>query len=175
MRMSPLWPLLPPAIICELMVIAPSDMAVQPAPSAPLARLKLSDAVTVPPLAAQVTATLVTFADPTVPLPLPTVQAWPDGWVSTVTEYAEPLVSFVEIGAQLKRALERRDRSGVVVCLRVLFSEKEKSLDQIGIRVGRLAELGDCRVNMPLLVCFNAGLHVLSGFGRNALESEIQN
>ena len=32
-----------------------------------------------------VTATLVTFAEPTVPLPLATVQVWPAGLVLTVT------------------------------------------------------------------------------------------
>ena len=33
----------------------------------------------------QVTATLVTFADPIVPDPFETVHAWPDGFVFTVT------------------------------------------------------------------------------------------
>ena len=33
----------------------------------------------------QVTATLVTFAEPMVPVPLVTVQVCPDGWVLTVT------------------------------------------------------------------------------------------
>src|SRR5262249_2523127 len=49
---------------------------------------------TVPPteyvaggLVVQVTATVVTFAEPTVPVPLPTAQVWPDGWVFTVTAY----------------------------------------------------------------------------------------
>src|SRR5690348_10793964 len=93
--MSPLTPELPPATICELIVIAPSDTAVHPAPSAPLARLKLSDAVPVPvpPLAAQATATLVTLAPAIAPVPPVTVQVWPDGWVSTVTAYAAPDVS----------------------------------------------------------------------------------
>jgi len=35
---------------------------------------------------AQLTATLVTLAEATVPLPLLTVQVWPTGWVPTVTE-----------------------------------------------------------------------------------------
>ena len=48
-----------------------------------------------PPLVVQVTATLVTFAEPTVPVPPLTVQVCPDGWVRTVTEYAAPLASFV--------------------------------------------------------------------------------
>ena len=33
----------------------------------------------------QLTATFVTFAEPIVPLPLDTVQVWPDGLVFTVT------------------------------------------------------------------------------------------
>jgi hypothetical protein len=79
------------------MVSAPSDMAVQLLPSAPFARLKSSEAGSVPepPLVAQVTATLVTFADPTAPVPPLTVHVCPVGWVRTVTEYALPLVSFV--------------------------------------------------------------------------------
>ena len=97
MRVSPLCPELPPATTCELMVIAPSDMAVQLLPSAPSARLKSSEAVSVPepPLVVQVTATVVMFAEPTVPVPLLTVQVWPDGWVRTVTAYALPPASFV--------------------------------------------------------------------------------
>ena len=74
------------------MVSAPSDMAVQFAPRAPLARLKLSVAVPVPPVppppppvGGQVTATLVTLADARVPVPLATVQVWPVGLVLTVT------------------------------------------------------------------------------------------
>ena len=79
------------------MVIAPSDMAVQLLPSAPSARLKSSEAVSVPepPLVVQVTATFVMFAEPTVPVPLLTVQVWPYGWVRTVTAYALPPASFV--------------------------------------------------------------------------------
>ena len=74
MRVSPLCPELPPATTCELMVIAPSDMAVQLLRSAPSARLKSSEAVSVPepPLVVQVTATFVMFAEPTVPVPLRT-------------------------------------------------------------------------------------------------------
>src|SRR5262249_45949147 len=45
--MAPLCPELPPATTCELMVIAPSDMAVQLLPSPPFARLKSSEAVSV--------------------------------------------------------------------------------------------------------------------------------
>src|SRR5262249_54979053 len=93
--MAPLCPVLPPATTCELMVIAPSDMAVQLPPSPPFARLKSSEAVSVPELAVHVTATVVTFAEPTVPVPLPTVQVWPDGWVFTVTAYAAPPASCV--------------------------------------------------------------------------------
>ena len=59
------------------------------APSPPLARLKSSEA-DVPELVAQVTATLVTLADPIVPDPLVTVQVWPAGFVPTVTLYAAP-------------------------------------------------------------------------------------
>src|SRR5215510_8068124 len=92
--MAPLCPELPPATTCELMVIAPSDMAVQLLPSPPSARLKSSEAVSVPE-PPQVTATVVTFAEPTVPVPLPTVQVCPDGWVFTVTAYAAPLASCV--------------------------------------------------------------------------------
>ena len=51
---------------------------------------------TVPPTeidaaAAHETATLVTFAEATVPDPLETVQVCPDGLVFTVTLYAAPL------------------------------------------------------------------------------------
>src|SRR5580658_5655737 len=79
------------------MVIAPSDTAVQLLPSGPLARLKSSEAVSVPepPLVVQVTATPATFAVPTVPVPPLTAHVCPDGWVRTVTEYALPLASFV--------------------------------------------------------------------------------
>ena len=62
--------------------------SVRPEPVSPLA---------VPPivkeLVVQVTLTLVTLADPTVPVGLATVQVWLGlvGWVATVTEYAEPL------------------------------------------------------------------------------------
>ena len=42
----------------------------------------------------QVTATLVTLAEPTVPVPLPTVQVWPEGWVITVTAYAAAACEF---------------------------------------------------------------------------------
>src|ERR1700722_11142960 len=79
------------------MAIAPSDMAVQLLPRPPLARLKLSEAVSVPepPLVAQLTATPVTFADPTDPLPPLTTHVWPAGCVNTVTAYALPPASFV--------------------------------------------------------------------------------
>src|SRR3984957_11616029 len=78
------------------MVIAPSDMPVQLLPSAPLARLKSSEAVSAPePLVVQVTVTPVTFAAATVPVPPLTPHACPDGWVRTVTAYAAPLPSFV--------------------------------------------------------------------------------
>src|SRR5262249_61831357 len=84
----------PPAPPCDLMVIAPSDRAARLLPSPPFARLKSSEAVSVPE-PPQVTATVVTFAEPTVPVPLPTVQVCPDGWVFTVTAYAAPLASCV--------------------------------------------------------------------------------
>ena len=83
-----------PITACEAIDIAPSEMAVQPAPSAPSARLKSSEA-DVPELVAQVTATLVTLADPTVPDPLATVQVCPAGFVFTVTLYAAPEASEV--------------------------------------------------------------------------------
>src|SRR5437867_12197194 len=38
----------------------------------------------------QATATLVTFAPASVPLPLATVQVWPIGCTNTATLYAEP-------------------------------------------------------------------------------------
>ena len=43
----------------------------------------------------QVTATLVTLAEPTVPDPLATVQVCPDGLVFTVTAYGAPDTSAV--------------------------------------------------------------------------------
>ena len=87
-----LCPEFPPAATCELMDIAPSDMAVQLPPSVPFARLKSSDAVSVPepPLAAQVTPTPVTLAAATVPVPPVTAHVCPAGWVRTVTAYAAP-------------------------------------------------------------------------------------
>ena len=69
--------------------MAPSEVAVQLAPSPPSARLKSSDPLE-PVLAAQVTATLVTLAEPIVPDPLATVQVCPDGFVFTVTAYGAP-------------------------------------------------------------------------------------
>ncbi len=70
--------------ICGALVPA---TVVQLDPSPPLARSKLSDTVVPPvpppppPEVAQVTATLVTLAEPTVPAPLATVQVWPVGFV----------------------------------------------------------------------------------------------
>src|SRR6185437_3797435 len=93
-RMSPVVAPAVPITCCEAIVIDPSEIAVQPAPSAPLARLKSSDA-DVPELVAQVSATLVTLALPTVPDPLVTVQVWLAGLVLTVTLYAAPAVSEV--------------------------------------------------------------------------------
>ena len=43
----------------------------------------------------QVTATLVTLAEPIVPEPFDTVQVWPDGFVFTVTAYAAPDANLV--------------------------------------------------------------------------------
>ena len=43
----------------------------------------------------QVTATVVTFDEPTVPEPLETLQVWPDGFLFTVTAYVAPLTSLV--------------------------------------------------------------------------------
>ena len=48
-----------------------------------------------PVLVAQVTATLVTLAEPIVPEPLATVQVWPDGFVFTVTLYPDPVATLV--------------------------------------------------------------------------------
>ena len=61
-------------------------MAVQFAPRLPFARAKLSVAAGGPDvLAAQLTVTLVTFAEPTVPDAFAAVHAWPDGLDATVT------------------------------------------------------------------------------------------
>ncbi len=43
----------------------------------------------------QVTATLVTLAEPIVPEPFETEQVWPDGLVFTVTAYAAPDANLV--------------------------------------------------------------------------------
>src|SRR6185437_1959094 len=43
----------------------------------------------------QVTAMLVTLAEPTVPVPLVTLQAWPAGSVDTVTLYGIPVLNGV--------------------------------------------------------------------------------
>src|SRR3989442_1578668 len=63
----------------------PLFRSTRPVPESPL---------TVPPivkvLVAQLTATLVTFAPASVPLPLATVQVWPIGCTNTATLYAEP-------------------------------------------------------------------------------------
>ena len=73
-----------PITCCEAIDIDPSEVAVQFEPRPPSARLKSSEA-DVPELVAQVTATLVTLADPTVPDPLDTVQVCPAGLDATVT------------------------------------------------------------------------------------------
>ena len=72
-----------PTTACEAIDSAPSLTAAQPAPSHPFARLKSSYAAV--PVSVQVTATLVTLAEPIVPLPLATLQVWPLGFVLTVT------------------------------------------------------------------------------------------
>ena len=82
--MSPVVAPAVPITAWEEIAIAPSEIAVQFAPSPPSARLKLSDAVRAA-LAAQDTATLVTLAEATVPDPADTVQVCPDGLVFTVT------------------------------------------------------------------------------------------
>ena len=77
---------LEPSTACDEIDAPPSLTAVQFAPSPPFARLKLS--VTVDPEpddAEQATATVVTFADPTVPDPFDTEHDCPDGFVFTVT------------------------------------------------------------------------------------------
>ena len=54
------------------------------------------------PLAAHATATLVTFADPTVPDPLLIVQVCPLGWVRTLTAYgAAAAMAVVNVNAPL--------------------------------------------------------------------------
>ena len=55
----------------------------------------------------QVTATLVTFAEPMVPVPPLTVHVCPDGCVFTVTAYAAPLASWV---GNVKEPLAVTDR-----------------------------------------------------------------
>ena len=87
--------------------MAPSEVAVHPAPRPPSARLKSSDPLE-PVLAAQVTATLVTLAEPIVPDPLATEQDWPDGLVLTVTAYPAPAATFV---ANVNGPLAATDRS----------------------------------------------------------------
>ena len=80
--MSPLMPVaLVPATAWEEMARPPSLMSVQLGPSGPSARLKLSEALPAE-FVVQVTATLVTFAEPTVPDPLATVQLCRRGWSS---------------------------------------------------------------------------------------------
>ena len=82
--MSPVSAPTVPVTCWDAIDIPPSAIAVQLAPSPPSARLKSSDPG-VDVVAEHDTATLVTFADPTVPDPLDTVQACPDGFVFTVT------------------------------------------------------------------------------------------
>src|SRR5215831_19359801 len=82
-----------PVTCWEAIAIPPSEVAVQFAPSPPSARLKLSAADVGE--AAQVTATLVTLAEPTVPDPFDTVHVCPGGFVFTVTAYAAPPASAV--------------------------------------------------------------------------------
>ena len=82
--MSPVVAPTVPITAWEEIAIAPSEIAVQFGPSPPSARLKSSEA-DVAELAAQETATLVTFAEATVPDPSETVQVCPDGLVFTVT------------------------------------------------------------------------------------------
>ena len=66
-------------------------MTVVPDPSSnPYAATKPDSAV-----AAQLTATLVTLAEPIVPDPFETEQVWPDGLVFTVTAYAAPDANLV--------------------------------------------------------------------------------
>ena len=84
MRISPVVCPTVPITCCEAIDMAPSEIAVQPAPRPPSARLKLSVAVPAA-VAAQETATLVTLAEAIVPEPLVTVQVCPDGLVATVT------------------------------------------------------------------------------------------
>src|SRR6516164_3746448 len=92
--MSPVVPPAVPATCWDAIAIPPSETAVQFAPSPPSARLKSSEA-DVPAVVTQVTATVVTLAEPTVPDPFDTVQDCPDGFVLTVTLYAAPVTSAV--------------------------------------------------------------------------------
>jgi len=85
-RISPDTPALAvPATCCETIASPPSLVSVQFAPRLPFARLKSSEALVVVELAVQVTATLVTLAEPMVPVPLETEQVCPVGLVFTVT------------------------------------------------------------------------------------------
>ena len=79
-------------------------------------------------------------------------------------------VRAIKFWIQLQRALERSDRGGVVSGLRINLSKVEKSLGKIWSCFRGLAKFGDCQVKASLLVSFNTRLHVLSGFGRNALQ-----
>ena len=81
-------PELPPAWsrrTSEEIASPPSDMAVQSGPSLPSARANPSTRWSRSEAAVQVTVTLVTLEEGTVPAPLDTVQIWPAGLVATVT------------------------------------------------------------------------------------------
>src|SRR5436190_319245 len=91
--MSPVSTPAVPITCWDAIAIPPSEMGAQFAPSPPSARLKSSEADVGE--AAQEIATLDTLAEPTVPIPLDTVQVCPDGFVFTVTLYGAPVGSAV--------------------------------------------------------------------------------
>ena len=72
-----------PTTACEAIDSAPSLIAIQPAPRPTVRAVEVIDPTRAGVV--QVTATLVTLAEPIVPLPLATLQVWPLGFVLTVT------------------------------------------------------------------------------------------
>ena len=80
----------------------------------------------------------------------------------------------IEVRAQLQRAPERRDRRFVIVHLRVNFAEIEKTLGEIGTRLGGLAKFADGFFESSLLVRLHTCLHMLRDFRRNILQGQRQ-
>ncbi len=85
---------LEPSTACDEIVKPPSVTAAQFEPSPPFARLKSSEPVDTV-VSEQATATLVMFAEPTVPVPPETVQVWAVGLLFTVTPYTDPDANLV--------------------------------------------------------------------------------